>query len=335
MKIEDVRVVYRNDGSYCGPISVLKRLDDDDLALVFREADWRGVRTHGDPTTRTSLVRSSDGGETWGPPVTVDPDGGNGTALNQLSDGSLIVNNFRWVFAPPDRKEELSGKDGLRDLAPQRLAMALDGVFTVRSRDRGLTWKPPRRMQVPGFTFQTTAGRVIELEDGSLLIPMNGILEGGTHQIPWVARSTDGGETWSRHGVCGTTGNDFKMGENRILLLPSGRVLSMVRTNVRNYYRSYSDDGGATWSASEETEIPCRGSSPADLLLLDDGRVLCTYASRRVEPIGVRACLSEDGGLTWNAGNPFILRFFILIVSFSNKFTIFFFLADVGLKQVF
>ena len=44
-----------------------------------------------------------------------------------------------------------------------------------------------------------------------------------------------------------------------------------------------------------------------DLLLLDDGRVLATYGHRR-EPFGVRACLSEDGGRTWDVDNEVVLR---------------------------
>lgn len=37
------------------------------------------------------------------------------------------------------------------------------------------------------------------------------------------------------------------------------------------------------------------------------GRALCTCA-RRKPPFGVRACLSEDGGRTWEIGNEIVLR---------------------------
>ena len=49
----DAGVVYRNEDSYCGPISMLAKLPDEELLLVFREAKWRGRVTHMDPTTRT------------------------------------------------------------------------------------------------------------------------------------------------------------------------------------------------------------------------------------------------------------------------------------------
>ena len=47
----DTGVVYRNEDSYCGPISMLTQLPDGELLLVFREAKWGGRITHMAPTT--------------------------------------------------------------------------------------------------------------------------------------------------------------------------------------------------------------------------------------------------------------------------------------------
>ena len=63
-------IVYRNETSFCGPINMVILLTNGDLVVVFREALWRGYSMHGDPTTRTSMVRSTDGGETWHSQVT-------------------------------------------------------------------------------------------------------------------------------------------------------------------------------------------------------------------------------------------------------------------------
>ena len=46
---------------------------------------------------------------------------------------------------------------------------------------------------------------------------------------------------------------------------------------------------------------------PADLVLLSDGRLLCTYGHRR-EPYGIRACLSEDSGKSWQYDQELIIR---------------------------
>ena len=105
----DNDVVYRNEDSFCGPISMLVKLPDEEVLLVFREAKWRDRQTHMDPTTRTSLLRSRDKGLTWFSQVTPDPDGGNGTAMMRLSDGTLLVNAFHWLFVRPDEREKLAG----------------------------------------------------------------------------------------------------------------------------------------------------------------------------------------------------------------------------------
>jgi len=303
----DVGVIYRNESSYCGPISMLKKLADGSLVLVFREALWRGFYTHCDPTTRTSLIRSTDGGETWHSQVTPDPSGGNGTTITQLSDGTLIVSNFRYKFVPLSRKDELQGMAGILEHTPLGMACANEGCFITKSWQDGYTWEPPRKVKTPGFHDCSTAGRIVELADGSLLMPLNGKKAGDVSSRCWVARSTDRGTNWEFIGTVASAQGEMDFHELRILLLPGGRLLGMMRTEERNFFQSYSDDGGRTWSAPEETPIWCGGSSPADILLLRDGRILCTYGHRR-PPYGVRACLSEDGGQSWDVENEIVLR---------------------------
>ena len=302
-----MQTIYRSKHSYSGPISMLKRLASGDIVLVFREAAWRGEAMHRDKTTRTSMIRSTDGGSTWHSQVSPDPAAGNGTTVNQLSDGCLIVTNFHWIFRSYARRAELENKGGYRAWKSIDLATACDGVFVTRSETDGYTWGRPARMDTTGFHLATTAGRVIELEDGSLLAPLAGTKPGDIPHRTWIMRSADGGLTWEYLATLAYAHGAVDFDEPRILLLPTGRILGMMRTPTSNFYQAHSDDGGKTWSAAEETPIWCSGSSPPDLLLLEDGRVLCTYGRRR-EPYGVRACLSENGGTTWDLDNEFVLR---------------------------
>ena len=296
-------IVYRNERSYCGPINMVRLLANGDLVVVFREALWRGYVTHADPTSRTSMVRSTDGGETWHSQVTPHTYAGNGCVIGEISDGTLIVNNFRWIFAPiEEAPERFRGYDTCREDERQGLAMVNEGVYTAMSRDDGYTWEPARLL----LERVGSAGRVIELDDGSVLMPMDGKLKEHA-RAEWVMRSTDGGETWERDGIITAGVPELSFSELRILSLGNDGVLAGMRTQEANFYVSHSDDGGRTWNPPEETPIYCRGSSPFDLLLLDDGRVLATYGHRR-EPFGVRACLSEDGGRTWDVGNEVVLR---------------------------
>lgn len=296
-------IVYRNENSYCGPINMVVLLESGDLVVVFREALWRGYSKHGDPTTRTSMVRSTDGGETWHSQVTPHTYAGNGCVIGQVANGSLITNCFRWIFAPLEEgKTRFRDYDTYREDERLGLATVNEGVYTATSRDDGYTWEPARML----LERAGTAGRVVDLGDGSILMPIDGRSVVGPREA-WVMRSTDGGETWEPHGVVSPGLPDVTTSEMRLVSLGGGRVLAGMRTAEANFYVSHSEDGGGTWSEPEETPIYCKGSSPFDLIMLADGRVLATYGHRR-PPYGVRACLSEDGGRTWDTGNEFVLR---------------------------
>jgi hypothetical protein len=64
----------------------------------------------------------------------------------------------------------------------------------------------------------------------------------------------------------------------------------------------YSDDGGLNWSfLSRVNDF----GSPGSLVQLADGRLVVVYGYR-LRPQGIRAVVSEDGGLTW--GPEIIIR---------------------------
>jgi hypothetical protein len=295
----DTDIVYRNDDSYCGPISMLAKTAGGDILLAFREAKWRGKGTHADPTTRTSTLRSRDGGRSWFSLVTADPAGGNGVAIMQLSDGTVFGNAYHWFFAPMTDQEILASR-GPNDpdwIKPQTIG---GGLFTFHSLTDGYTWSGFRQVAIPeGWDHIWAHGGVCELPDGELLLPITGRRHKSDTGRGMVIRSRDRGETWS-DPICitddGPEGMDFH--ETRLLLCPSGRILAMHRTPNGNYWRNVSTDSGRSWSPSEETEIWCGGSSPPDMRLLTDGRVLLSRGYRR-KPFGVRCYLSEDEGRTW------------------------------------
>lgn len=307
--IKRTSVIFRDEESYCGPISMLKRLQNEDLLLVFRHAPWDGpdMVSHVHRNTKTALLRSQDGGQSWSGLIHPDPDGGNGTTLNQLSDGTLVITNFRWACVPLENKDSIRHLPGFYENPSTGYASAMQGIFITRSTDNGHSWDIPKAVEVPGYEGSTTAGRVIDL-DGAWLMPMNGAIDGSVDACPWIAQSTDGGETWHFLGTPERPEDAPRFSENRILHLPDSRILSMVRTPEGNFWKSHSSDAGKTWTPLEETPLNCRGSSPADLLLLEDGRVLCTYGRRRPNPKGVRASISEDGGDSWEPRNEFVLR---------------------------
>ena len=305
----DHGLVYRNDDSYCGPISMLVKLPENEVLLIFREARWQERRTHSDPTTRMSLLRSRDGGRTWFSQVTPDPAGGNGCAIMRLSDGTLIANDFRWLFVPLEERDTIAHRPRVSEVEHLNMVIAAGGVHMTRSYTDGYTWEAPRHIpEPPGWPEMACHSAPIELPDGELLLPVTGCKAPDAQHIGMVLRSKDKGETWI-DPVCITddapTEIDFH--ETRLVLCPSGRIVAMHRTPKGNYWENVSTDEGRTWSDSWETPIWCGGSSPPDLRLLSDGRLLLTRGYRR-EPFGVRAYLSSDEGDNWNVENQIVLR---------------------------
>ena len=302
-------VVYRNDDSYCGPISMLQKLPSGEVLLVFREARWRGRVTHMDPTTRTSLLRSRDHGRTWFSQVTPDPAGGNGTAMMQLADGTVLVNTFHWVFVPVAERERLAGRPRVKDVEWLDMAVASGGVFMTRSRTDGYTWDPPQFIpEPPEWPEMMCHGAPLELPDGELLLPVSACRGPGGQTHGLVLRSSDKGLTWGEPScITDDAPTDITFHETRLLLCPSGRILAMHRTPKGNYWQNTSTDQGRTWSDSVETSLWCGASSPPDMKLLPDGRVMLTRGYRR-EPFGVRVHISEDEGDTWPEADTVVLR---------------------------
>ena len=293
-------VVYRNDDSYCGPISMLAKLPDEEIVLIFREAKWRGTRTHMDPTTRTSLIRSRDRGKTWFSQVSPDPTGGNGTSIARLSDGTLLANAFHWVFAPQEERDKLAGMSRIREAGFVNMLVASGGVFMTRSQTDGYTWEPAKHIQPPArWAGMACHGPVLELPDGDLLLPVTAHDENHGQATGATLRSEDKGQTWGEPVVItDDASSDMLFHETRLVLCPSGRVLALHRTPDGNYFRNVSADGGRTWSETRDTGLWCGASSPPAMMILKDGRLLLTRGYRR-EPFGVRCHLSEDEGDSW------------------------------------
>jgi hypothetical protein len=304
-------VIYRNPDSYCGPICRLQQLPSGELLLAFREAKWRNtghVHLHRDPTTRTSLLRSRDDGASWFSHVTPLPDGGNGVGISRLSDGTLFVCAYQWRFSPPERPEDLKGLPRQGHLDALDLDSAGGGVLITRSLTDGYTWTAPQRIPFPSEWPDLVAhAGPSERSDGTLLLPTNARRGPEERNHAVILESDDGGSTWrAGPNLTANAPGDFSFAETQLVTCPSGRMIAMHRTNEQ-YWQNVSEDGGHTWSDAWETPIWCGGSSPAEMRVLSDGRLLLTRGYRR-EPFGVRAYLSRDEGDTWDVENEIVLR---------------------------
>ena len=112
------------------------------------------------------------------------------------------------------------------------------GAFITRSTNDGYNWDTPRVVPTEGIDVSVSHGPVTELDDGSLLVPLEGIEPGASKTKVWVNRSTDGGETWEFHGTVADSKDEIGFMELRLLRLPSGRILATMRTMPHTGFNS-------------------------------------------------------------------------------------------------
>lgn len=321
-------IVYKDPGLYVAFPSIA-RLPNGDLLVSFREAGQlsvdrarTGTHTHLDPDVRVCLLRSTDNGETWDPATkTVIYDEGldTGATLSVLSDGVIVAGlNNLWKLASANQRAEVGGH--LHFHNPETgLVGRVMGCASRRSFDGGQTWaKELVWVEFPAGAGPACDARtgVTELADGSLIWALCDH-DVGRSVRAWLVHSFDRGATWGDpHLIAadprGSQGYyaAINFSEPHILPLAGGRVIALLRTDPQDspgegyLYQADSPNWGIEWRPYRRTPM---WGHPPHLLQLRSGAVLCTYGHRR-PPYGVRACLSHDGGATWDIEHEAVLR---------------------------
>ena len=257
---------------------------------------------HVDPVGREVVIRSIDGGQTWGLPHEVYNSELDDRDANLLTmpDGTIILTWFdstaflRWLDAgwyPESWRDQWGAR-----VQRQGITEATEtSGWLMRSSDGGRTWDPPCPTPVGQH-----AGPSI-LSDGRLIYIGAGFMVGTTS----VWESTNKGDTWVQIGeVLGPREGDPPhpvLDENHVLELRPRHLLAMFRTEFEDYnqrflYQSNSEDGGHTWSEARRLSV---WGCPPYLIRLSSGAILCSYGHRR-DPFSIRAVLSYDDGRTWD-----------------------------------
>jgi len=290
------------------------QLKNGDVIVLYNET--RG-RKHEDFDT-IKLIRSKDSGETWDPStrLTVCPQtdyfGADIPSITQLSDGTLLVNFLRTSF--------VERKGILEDLGPQSenlgLLREVEGTWLIRSTDNGYTWGTPYKANATPLRHAQPIDGVVELPNGTLLMAVLGQMvsrywkpepEPGRSAL---LRSDNKGLDWEHYAtIAYDPAGIISFDEPALGRTRDGILVCMMRTSHAPRQRhehlwfTYSKNNGESWSRPEPTNL---WGYPADLTLLRDGRMLCTYGYRR-PPWGVRGCISDDG-LHWDIANEFVVR---------------------------
>lgn len=227
------------------------------------------------------------------------------------------------------RGEELLGQENaLIALRDGSLLLLTGGLTVLRSEDCGIIWK---RCHL--FEGCELVRNVLEDPDGGLtLLATKGTYYPLSHPSAppcqgWSFRSMDCGRTWKERSLVKMWDSPESMfPEAALIRLRDGRILAAGRVSGDHAIQdappprgrptppgdesgdqmllTESTDGGMNWSPPR----PFLGYSEvhAHLLPLEDGRLLCSYASYHL-PYGVFAVLSEDEGKSWDLDHPVLL----------------------------
>lgn len=155
------------------------------------------------------------------------------------------------------------------------------GMWIRRSLDNGKTWSKPVRIPYEGYGGVAN-DHVVLLKSGRIVLPSWVSRDSLASSYSYCFYSDDKGQTWKKSNEI--TVNKPSKGrktspaaeEPAVVELKDGRLLMLMRTYVGSFYRSFSTDGGETWSEPTDAGIPAPGAMPTlvripktgDLLLL-------------------------------------------------------------------
>ncbi len=305
-KMQETKVISHQPELYHGWPTIARRANGQLLVVCSG-----GREAHVCPFGRVDLIRSDDGGETWGWPCVVmdceidDRDAG----VMETAKGSLLITTFTSLAYEPGLKKgeeaETSGKgkwpeDRLRRwraahtrLTAEQRQKAL-GVWMIRSTDEGVTWSGRYDSKV------NSPHGPVQLSDGRQLYAGKELWS-GDRRIG-VCESSDDGQTWRWLAQIPTREGDNASSYHELHAVETadGRIVVQIRNhnkqNSGETLQSESSDGGKTWSEPHSIGV---WGLPSHLLRLKDDRLLMTYGHRR-PPFGNQARVSNDHGRTWS-----------------------------------
>jgi hypothetical protein len=249
------------------------------------------------------VVKSGDGGRTWGAPTTIIREGTGDTA-NIWNDLPVIYTTGKDVYVAWDR---INLNDGTGP------------IYLAHSGDGGTTWGQPQKVAdfgagngVSGIRLATAQGHLVAF------FQYYQLKSDGTYDQSWRSmRSDDHGDTWSTPVVVGPTksaattepgGKNIRDGRDvfgQLAAGPHGELRavwegSQFAGDHNGIVLATSTDGGATWSAPVPVGTSAAQQFMPAVAVNSDGVVGVTYY--QLDSTGTTYWLATSGnGTSWHA----------------------------------
>ena len=195
-----------------------------------------------------ALCLSRDGGASWRRVRDIECYGPISTALGA---GEILLMPYEtWPASPEDKRNAVA--DGTI------VTLGEDGALAAeQARVKYCDFPRDLADYHVGEVYLLTNGNILPLKDGRLFATVYGKFAGDTKDSTWSVTSDDRGFTW-RYQATVANGQELAdavegANESNTARLADERLMCVCRTGA-SYYKSYSRDEGATWTAPERMD---------------------------------------------------------------------------------